>query len=122
VYSHPNHEPTSVETESLRQQVAAVRDELSRFRTDVRNEILWQHEYGSWCLDGTEQALDDLGLDPIEYTYTGQIRLTVDITVNRAANRDIATHWINNAVHTTSSDQDVVIGDWDLDVIDVERL
>jgi hypothetical protein len=109
------------QAERLRDQIRAIQARMRVFRGQVRQEIIRQHRDGDWCLSGSNDALDDLGLDRIQNTLTGSVTLTVEVTVNRADTHDTAASWIEAALDATSTDHDVVIEDVDIGEVNLDR-
>lgn len=111
--------------EQLRAEIGAVHRELAQLRQDVREEVLQQHRTGDWCLRGTNDVLDDLDLPPVKLEFTGQVTVTVDLTVRDASGFGQAEDWVRSALDVTSEDGDVdiadyYIADYDLDQREVE--
>jgi L-lactate utilization protein LutB len=113
--------PTDTEHDSLRQQLTDVQQKLASFRDSVRDEVLQQHDNGIWCYDGTQSVLEDLDLDPMTFTYTGQVEVKVDVTVHNARDADEACTWVRRALHAGSTDDDVFVNDSSVDDVDLDR-
>lgn len=96
---------------SLHHQIHAVTTELDEFRRAVRDEILRMCTSNIWCLDGSNDVLDDLDLPLLEITYTGTVTLTADVTVRNTDDDSTAAHWITSALKIISDDGDVETSD-----------
>ncbi|UJW32532.1 hypothetical protein L3Q67_01715 [Saccharothrix sp. AJ9571] len=91
--------------------VTEIRDRHHAFSYRVREEILRQRRLG-WCTPGTNQVLEDLGLDPIPTEYSQTLRLTVEVKVDNLDDIDKLDDVVNAALTVNSGDSDVSITDW----------
>lgn len=102
---------TAPETE-LRHRIESTHTELANFRMATRNEILRQHFAPSpgWCVSGTQEVLDELGLPPMSKNFTGDVYVRIVIeSVNGADDIDEARARVISGLEVTCSDPDVRI-------------
>lgn len=91
--------------EELRAQIAGLEAEHDEYRQNVRAEVVRQHVHGSWCLAGSQEVLEELGLPPIEMTYEGNTQLWVRIIkVEGAEDAEDAKARVVEAFEVTCSD------------------
>jgi len=90
--------------------------ELERFKVAVRERALRCKDDESWCDDGFNAAMRELGLPELIRRY--RVRVTVEMTVEDAGSAEVAESWAHNAVN--SNDSDVAIED--IDTLDVDEL
>jgi hypothetical protein len=116
MHSQPAHDQAVTPTNSVSHPAPAGTDllleqldkERERFRGDVREAILKQHRAGNWCLPGSNDVLEDLGLPPIAHTYTGTVTVTVQVAVSGAADVHEAANFLNHHLTAVSGDTSAV--------------
>ena len=112
----------TTETTSLEEQLLAAGKEYEDFRAAVREAVLTQHRQDKWCLPGSNDVLKELDLPLIQHTYTGWVQISVQVTVNSAANTDEAATLLRDQLNVTSTGADVSIGDFTVEQYADERL
>lgn len=114
--SHQTGTPTpDDEAQTLRARIAEIGAKHSTFRADVREALLEQRRTESWCLPGTNAALEDLDLEQITLEFTGTVTVQVDVTVRNADDRETAEGWLKSAISIDSTDRDVDFADLQVD-------
>lgn len=99
------------EAQTLRARITEIRTQDSTFRADVREALIHRRNTTSWCLPGTNAALDDLDLEQISLEFTGTVTVQVEVTVRNADDRDTAESWLKSAIRVESTDSDVDFDD-----------
>lgn len=115
-------EITAASAAELTEQILAEQTTYQQFRTNVRDAILEQHRTGEWCLPGSNDALNDLGLARIEHSYTGQVQITIDVTVRSAADSNQAATLLRDQLTVTSDGEAVTVRDYTVERYADERL
>lgn len=106
----------TTEIEELQIALTAATAEQQGFRDRVRREVLRQHFDGSWCLPGSQDVLNDLGLPPITMAFSGNGNVRIRINrMDGASNADEARARITQALDVTCSDADIEV---ELDYVD----
>src|SRR5437879_2285039 len=84
-------EATATSAQDLQKEIDAFQAAHEQFRTKVSEEVLRQRAAGTWCLPGTQDVLQDLGLPPIPMNYSGDATIHVRIVkISGASSRDEA--------------------------------
>lgn len=101
---------------ALDDEIAALDEELTNFRNEVRRHILDQHYNYGWCLSGTQQALTDLDLPAVKLAFSGHAVLRVRINaVADAADYDEARSRVIQSLGIASADTGI---DYELEYVD----
>lgn len=108
--------PAPTEQERLAGEITHARDQLSTFRAAVRDAIIARHASGAWCRDGINAALGELDLERYYPIFEATATLTVRLRVRNAEDQLIAEYWIEDALAVDSSDTDVEITGFDVNV------
>jgi hypothetical protein len=94
--------------DALLDQILAKQRELAALRDKVRLTIIAQRKRG-WCRAGRQDVLDELGLAPIAYAYSGSASVTIRFdSLPEGVGMDELCRRVSAAIHVApSTDPDV---------------
>jgi len=105
ITTSPSAQPSP---DALLDQVLAKQQELAALRDKVRLTIIAQRKRG-WCRGGRQNVLDELGLDPITYAYSGSAAVMIQFdSLPEGIGKDELCRRVRAAIHVApSTDPDV---------------
>ena len=99
-----------------------LRRAFDQFKTDVREKAIEVQQEQSWCIEGLNGVLADLGLDPYHTTFAGSVSITAYIRVTEVEDLDAAIQAVYDtiAVNAEGYGVDVDISSFEVDSVDLD--
>ena len=99
-----------------------LRRAFDQFKTDVRDKAIEVQQEQSWCIEGLNSVLADLGLDPYHTTFAGSVSITAYITVTEVEDLDgaIQAVYASIDVNAVGYGVDVDINSFEVDSVDLD--
>lgn len=91
--------------DSLEASITRSQLELRNFKGEVRRVAIDVAEEQNWCKSGLNERLEELGLDPVPYTFNIDASITVNFQIEEATDeddareqaRDVLNDWLSDA-------------------------
>lgn len=96
-----------------------LRRAFDQFKTDVRDKAIEVQQEQSWCIDGLNGVLADLGLDPYQTTFAGSVSITAYVRVTEAEDLDSAIQAVYDSIDVNAAGYgvDVDISSFEVDSV-----